>query len=426
MGAPFILSLFLVMLILGAPFAFAMGLAAFTGVVMFSGVDALIQFPIVAYQMLNTSAFLALPLFIMMGTIILHGKIGDELFEVSSSFLGHYRGGLAIASIVACALFAAISSSSLATAATIGGIAVPSMLRNNYPKKLVFGPVAAGGTLGVLIPPSGVLILYGAVTDVSVGDLFIAGALPGLILAAIFCATVAIMFRRENVTPPPKASWRERMAALRKAFWAITLAVSVLGGLYSGLFTPNEAGGVGVVLALIVTVLIKRTIRPADLPAILIEGTKFSGFILGAIIASSLFNHLLIEMRVIEVLTNYVLGVEVNTTIILIMIAALLIFLGMFFEVSPLVLIITPILFPIITALGVDPVWFGVYLVVAIETAFLTPPVGMNLFIIQAIGRKHVDTTFAEVMRSTAPYLGSLLLMLAILLMFPGITHVFL
>lgn len=426
MGAPFILSLFLVMLVLGAPFAFAMGLAAFTGVVMFSGFDALIQFPIVAYQMLNTAAFLALPLFIMMGTIILHGKIGDELFDVSRSFLGHYRGGLAVSSIVACALFAAISSSSLATAATIGGIAVPSMLRQGYPKKLVFGPVAAGGTLGVLIPPSGVLILYGAVTDVSVGDLFIAGVVPGLLLALIFCGTVAFMFRRNNVIPPPKANWAERRGALKRAFWAIVLAVSVLGGLYSGLFTPNEAGAVGVVLALIVTVVIKRTISLSRLPAVLIEGTKFSGFILGAIIASSLFNHLLIEMRVIETLTNFVLNVNVNTTVILVMIAALLIFLGMFFEVSPLVLIITPILFPIIMALGVDPIWFGIYLVVAIETAFLTPPVGMNLFIIQAIGRQHTDTAFSEVMRSTAPYLFSLLAMLVVLLAFPGITHVFL
>ncbi|CAK7041148.1 C4-dicarboxylate transporter DctM subunit [Kerstersia gyiorum] len=421
-----IVGLFLAMLILGMPFAFAMGLAALLGTVLGGGLDALIQFPIIAYQMLNTSTFMALPLFILMGTLIFHGRIGDELFALASSFLGHIRGGLAISSVVACALFAAISSSSLATAATIGSIAVPAMLKAGYPRKLVFGPVAAGGTLGVLIPPSGVMILYGAVTEVSVGDLFLAGIVPGLILTLLFCGMTAFLFRNDTSLRPPKATWAERGAALKKAGWACFLSLSVLGGLYSGLFTPNEAGAFGVVMALIVTVLIKRTITWQQLPKVMLEGTKFSGFILGAIVASSLFNHLLIEMRVIESLTHFALSADVSQTTVLIIIAALLVFLGMFFEVSPLVLIISPVLFPIITAMGIDPVWFGVFLVVAIESAFLTPPVGMNLFIIQEIGRRYTNTTFREVLMSTSPYLFCLLAMLVLLLVFPGMTRVFL
>jgi C4-dicarboxylate transporter DctM subunit len=422
--AGIILFVFLAFLMLGMPIAFALGLAAVTGFYWTGGVESFVQLPVVAYQMVDNIGLLPVPLFILMGTILLHGKIGNDFFNLAASFVGHRRAGLAMSTIVACAFFGAISASSLATAATIGSLSVPSMLRQGYPKSLVFGPVAAGGTLGILIPPSGVMILYGAATGVSVGDLFIAGFLPGIILTTMLCCMALAVTRGSRVTPLPRQTWPERLDAIRQSFWGLLLPVIVLGGLYVGFFTPSEAGAVGVVLGLVVSLFLKRTLSFSELPRVLIEGTKTSGFIFTIIIAAGLFNHLMSELLIIQKLTEFVVSWNAGPTVVLILISALLFVLGMFFEVAALVLVSVPILFPVITALGIDPLWFGIFFVVNIELAYLTPPVGMNLFIIQEIGRRYVNVTFLDVVRSTNPYTACLLLMLVLLMIFPSIATV--
>lgn len=416
-----VLLVFLLLLFFGAPIAFALGVAALGGFLWMGGPYVLVQFPIVAYQMLDSSNFLAVPLFILMGTILFHGKVGADFFNLAASFFGHYRAGAAIATICACAIFSAVSASSLATAATIGALSVPAMLKQGYPKRLVYGPIAAGGTLGILIPPSGVMILYGAMTDVSIGDLFTAGFIPGFILTGLLCLVAIFLTSGSDVKPLPRASWPERWESFKRSFWGILLPVIVLGGLYAGWFTASEAGAIAVVLSLIVTMLIKRTITLKQLPRILIEGTKTSGFLFAVIVASGLFNHLMTELFVIQRITEFVVNTGASKTSILILISALLFVMGMFFEVAALVLVMVPILFPVITALGIDPVWFGIFFVVNIEFAYLTPPVGMNLFIIQEIGRRYTATGFDDVVKSTLPYILCHCLMLVILLVFPQI-----
>jgi C4-dicarboxylate transporter DctM subunit len=412
---------FVALLAVGMPIAFALGTTAIAGFVQLGGLDSLIQVPIIAYQMLDSPAFLALPLFIVMGTVLLHGRIGGDFFELARAFVGHRRAGLAIATIVACAIFSAISASSLATAATIGALSVPSMLKQGYPPRLVYGPVAAGGTLGILIPPSGVMILYGAMTNVSVGDLFIAGIFPGILLTAMLCGIAIFLARGRNVTPTPRASWPERAAALRTSFWGLMLPVFVLGGLYAGFFTPNEAGAIGVVLSLFVTVVVKRTLPVRDLPKVFIDGTRTAGFLFGVIIAAGLFNHLMTELQFIQKFTALVTGSGASKLGVLLMISGLIFVMGMFFEVAALVLIMVPVLFPVVTAMGIDPVWFGIFFVVNVEFAYLTPPVGMNLFIIQEVGRRYRPTTFQEVVASAGPYLLAHAAMLAVLLAFPAV-----
>ncbi len=418
---------FMVLLIFGAPIAFALGVSSVIGFLVLSGVDALTQIPIIAYQMLDSSTFLALPLFVMMGTVLLHGRVGADFFELAATFVGHRRAGLSIATIFACAIFSAISASSLATAATIGSLSVPNMLKQGYPPRLVYGPVAAGGTLGILIPPSGVMILYGAMTDVSVGDLFVAGMLPGILLTLFLCSIAIFVAGGKDMKAPRRASWNDSWMSFRKSFWGLMLPVCVLGGLYTGFFTPNEAGAIGVVLSFVVTVLINRTLPVSRLPKVLLDGTKTAGFLFGVIIAAGLFNHLMTELKFIQGFTQFIVSIGVGPNSVLIMISLLLFVLGMFFEVAALVLIMVPILFPVITALGINPVWFGIFFVVNVEFAYLTPPVGMNLYIIQEIARKYLPkTSFGDVIVSTAPYLLAHLFMLAILMTFPQIVTVFL
>lgn len=415
---------FMVLLVFGAPISFALGVAAVVGYLWVGGLSNLVQLPIIGYQMIDSSVFLALPLFILMGTILLHGKVGADFFNLAAAFFGHRRAGLAIATIVACAIFSAISASSLATAATIGALSVPSMLRQGYPARLVYGPVAAGGTLGILIPPSGVMILFGAMTDVSIGDLFTAGIIPGLMLTTMLCLCAVIVSRRADMIPLPRSTWPERWTAIRQSSWGLTLPVIVLGGLYSGLFTPNEAGAVGVLASFLITMAVKRTITFETLPRVLLEGTKTAGFLFGVIIAAGIFNHVMTELRFISEFTDWVISMGTGRTTTIVMITLLIVVMGMFFEVAALVLIMVPILFPIILAMGIDPLWFGIYFVVAVEFAYLTPPVGMNLFIIQDIGRRYTRTSLIDVMKSVSPYLVAHIIMLLLLIFVPQIATV--
>jgi len=268
------------------------------------------------------------------------------------------------------------------------------------------------------------MILYGAATGVSVGDLFIAGVLPGIVLTILFCFVAMFLARGANVKPMPRAAWAERGAALRQSFWGMTLPVVVLGGLYAGVFTPSEAGAVGILLGLVVSVLIKRSLPVRELPRVLAEGTRTSGFLFAIIIASGLFNHLMNEFGMVQRLTEWVVSLNAGPTAVLLLISALLFVLGMFLEAAALILIMVPILFPIVKAMNIDPIWFGIFFVVNIELAFVTPPVGMNLFIVQEIGRRYTQVTFLDVVRSTNPYMLCLLFMLLVLLAIPSLATV--
>lgn len=413
----FILGL-LVLLLLGLPVAFSLGVTGMAGIYFFAGGTAVFsQMPLIAYKALDDFVLSAIPLYILMSQILLVGKVGSDLYDVGSKWLRHLPGGLGVATIVACAIFAAISGSSVATAVTIGMVAIPEMISRGYDKKTVLGMVAAGGTLGILIPPSIPMIIFGSITGESVGKLFMAGVVPGLLLALLFIIFI-VVFAAKKMVPQPPVPWAERMQALRKSLWGLLLPVLVVGGIYSGVFTPTEAAAVGTLYALVITFFIYRTLSWRDLPGILKDTVKTNSMILGIIIGAMIFGYVLTVLRIPQKLTEAVIAMSLNRWIILLFINILLLILGCFLETVSIILITLPILYPIILTLGFDPIWFAVIMVINMELALITPPVGMNLFVIQGISP---GTRMVEILKGVLPFALIMVAAIIILAYFPGI-----
>ncbi len=392
--------LLLVLLALGLPVAFSLGMGGVAGMLAFMGGEgALAQLPIIGYKSLDDFVLTAVPLYILMSQILLTGKVGNNLFELANKWLRHLPGGLGIATVMACAIFAAITGSSVACAVTIGAIAIPEMLSRGYDRALVLGCVAAGGTLGILIPPSIPMILYGAITDESIGKLFMSGVVPGAMLTFIFMTIV--VYRSRHLERDAKAPWSERMEALRKTFWGLLLPIIVVGGIYTGVFTPTEAAGIGTVYSLIITFFVYKTLGIKDLPAILNDTIKTTCMIFAIMIGASLFGFVLTILDAPQALTTYVVGLEANRWLIFIAINILLLFLGCILESVSIIFITLPILFPLIVQLGFDPIWFNVVMLLNLELALITPPVGMNLFVLQGISP---DSKMTQIIKGVIPF----------------------
>ena len=372
------------LLLIGMPVAFSLILTGMVGMYfLLGGINAFSQIPLIAYKSLDDFVLSAIPLYVLMSHVLLAGRVGSDLFEVASKWFRHWPGGLGIATIMACALFAAISGSSVATAVTIGAVAIPEMVSRGYDRRLVLGTVAAGGTLGILIPPSIPMILYGSITNESVGELFISGIVPGVLLTVMF--VLLMMFRARNMPRQEPSSWSERWEVSRRSSWGLFLPILVVGGIYTGAFTPTEAAAVGTVYSLFITFVIYRTLKFSDLSEILKDTVKTSTMIFGIIIGAILFGHVLTILQIPQQMTEWVAGQEVNRWIIMLGINVLLLFLGCILETVSIVLIALPILYPLIVKLGFDPIWFNVVMVINMELALITPPVGMNLFVIQGL-----------------------------------------
>lgn len=299
--------LLLVLLALGLPVAFALGMGGVAGMLAFmDGESALNQLPILGYKSLDDFVLTAVPMYILMSQILLTGKVGNNLFELANKWLRHLPGGLGIATVMACAIFAAITGSSVACAVTIGAIAIPEMLSRGYDRPLVLGAVAAGGTLGILIPPSIPMILYGAITDESIGKLFMSGVVPGIMMTAMIMGIV--VFRSRHLEREQAASWSERMEELRKNIWGLLLPVIVVGGIYTGVFTPTEAAGIGTIYSLIITFFIYKSLHLSDLPGILNDTIKNTCMIFAIMIGATLFGFVLTIFDAPQALTNTVVG----------------------------------------------------------------------------------------------------------------------
>ena len=321
----------LVLLVIGLPVAFSLGMAGVAGMFLFMGGDgALAQIPILGYKSLDDFVLTAVPLYILMSNILLTGKVGANLFELGNKWLRHLPGGLGVATVVACAIFAAITGSSVACAVTIGAIAIPEMLSRGYDRIVVLGAVAAGGTLGILIPPSIPMILYGAITEESIGKLFMSGVVPGVILTLMFIAVV--VYRCRNLPLEAPATWEERMSALRKSIWGLLLPVIVVGGIYTGIFTPTEAAAVGTVYSLIITFIIYRSLTFKDLPQILLGTVKTSCMIFAIMIGATLFGFVMTILDVPQTLTSFVVETEMSRWLAFVAINVLLLFLGCILE----------------------------------------------------------------------------------------------
>lgn len=410
-------SLFIIfLLVIGMPVAFALSVAGILGIIQFVDVSFLSQVPVIAYKTLDSYVLTSVPLYILMSQIMLTGRVGSGLFELGSKWMGHLPGGLGIATIFACAIFAAISGSSVATAVTIGAMAIPEMLKRGYDRKLVVGSVAAGGTLGILIPPSIPMILYGTITDESVGKLFMSGVVPGALLTVLFICY--IVFASWDKPREPRSSHAEKMKSLRENIWGLFLPVIIIGGIYTGIFTPTEAAAVGTVYALAITFFVYRSVTIQDMPAILRATIKTSCMIFSIMIGAMLFGYILTILQVPQALMRLVTEGDLNRWIVMLGINIMLLILGCVLETVSIILIILPMLYPIIKALGFDPIWFNVVLLINMELALITPPVGMNLFVIKGISE---DSSIQDIIAGAAPFAAIMVFEILLLCFVPEI-----
>lgn len=404
------------LLILGLPVAFTLSLLAVAGMYFFDGgTFAFAQIPIISYKSLDDFSLTALPMYVLMSQVLVISGVGRDLYDMASSWFRHLPGGLAIATIFVCTVFSAISGSSVATAVTVGSVALPEMVRRGYEKRHVLGLLAAGGTLGILIPPSIPMIIYGSVTGESVGKLFIAGIVPGIILTLSFMAFSAFQTRHIR---DGKATWKERMQASRKAIWGLILPVVIIGGIYNGTFTPTEAAAVGVVISFVIAIFVYRTINLATMKEILLATVKTNAMILFIIVGAMLLGYILTILQIPQDIVNYATGLDISPWVIFIFINIALLVLGMFLETVSILVITLPILYPIVIALGFDPIWFAIIMVVNMELALISPPVGLNLFVLKGLDK---ENTISEIVKGVVPYAAIMVIFIVILSIFPEI-----
>ena len=403
-------------LLLGVPVAFALG---GTGLVLlYAGGFSPLMAPQGILSTLDGFILLAVPLFLLMGNVLLKGGVGRDLFAAVQAWVGHWPGGLAVATILSCALFAAISGSSVATAATIGTVAIPEMTSRGYDRRHTYGLLAAGGTLGILIPPSIPMIVYGFVAEESVIALFLAGIGPGIALTVAFVVFAVLHARFSNTYQRMEPmAWSERGRATLRALPSFALAAVVVGVIYTGTATPTEAAAIGFAAALVITALILRTLSWADFVDAARDAMVTTVAILLIVAGAKVFGKAITLYRVPQDISAFISTNIEGPLLFILVVSVVLLLMGLVFEALSMVLIMTPVLLPAARALGFDPVWFGVYMVVMVECALITPPVGLNLYVIQSVAR----TTLAEVARGVLPFLAIMLGSVAVLYAWPDL-----
>ncbi len=411
----------LVLMLIRVPIAPSMGAVAVAGFAYLAGPGAalgiMIDSPIRTVTNFN---FSVVPLFILMGSLVSVSGMSRELFRAANAWLGHLPGGMAIATVFACGGFAAINGSSLASAATMTQVALPEMRRMGYDAGLSAGVVAAGGTLGIMIPPSVMFILYSILTDTDVGALFIAGVVPGLLAILLYCITILIIyqFKPEWLPRAPRSGITERLASLRDVWATAVLFFLIMGGIYGGFVTVTEAAGLGVMGALIIGVLRGR-LGWSGIEDALIDALRTSAAIFFILIAAFLFQYFLAVTQVSQLLGNFLIGLPFGPMGVVIAILAFYIIAGMVVDEIAMVLLTIPIFFPIVAGLGFDPVWFGVLVVVTVEIGLICPPVGIICFV---MNNMVPDIGLVNIYRGAMPFVLADLVWLALLVMFPGIS----
>ena len=408
------------LMLLRVPVGMAMGLVGVSGYAYLSGGGPALK--LVGQTSMRTVTdyqFGVIPMFLLMGAFVSTSGVSRELFRAANTFVGHRRGGLGLATIVSCGGFAAISGSSVATAATFSTVAYPEMRRYGYPQSFATGVIAAGGTLGAMLPPSTVLAVYGLITQQDVGKLFQAGIIPGLLAMAMYMVTIAVICRvRPNLLPTvPKASWAERAAGLKDVWAPLLLFVLVIGGLYGGIFTPTEAGGVGACGAFILGVL-RGKLGRVEIRASLLQATRTAAAVFTVLIGALLFGYFLTITQVPQKVTEFLTGLGIGTYGVLALIMLMYLVLGCLMDAMAMIILTVPIIFPVVTQLGFDPVWFGVIIVMTVELGLIHPPVGMNVFVIKSVVH---DVTFSSIFKGVLPFIATDILRLVILIVFPVI-----
>jgi len=423
----------LIFLLSGMPIAFGLGVPSVAFILLFMDRYQLEVMAHIVFEGVNDFGLLAIPLFILMGAIIAATRAGSDLYEGLHRWLHRLPGGLAVSNLISCAIFAALCGSSPATAAAIGTMGIPEMRKRGYPDALATGCIVAGGTLGILIPPSVTMIVYGIATQTSVGKLFLAGVIPGIIITFMMCIWVVIysFWAKSKAAPEGENqdgtkgrefykavsyTWREKLSAISRVIPFIIIIFLIMGSLYGGWATPSEAAGVGAVGALVLVIIIYQLTTWRDYKKILQMTVKENTMIMLIIATSFLFGAVLTKLYITQAVTQYIVGTGASKWVLMALINVFLLILGCFLPPVAIILIVNPILHPVITAYGFDPVWFGVIVTINMEVGLITPPVGLNLYIVKGIAP---DVSLSKVLIGSAPFVVILLLGIVILSIWP-------
>lgn len=409
-------ALFALMLI-GVPIAISLGLAGSLTIMFFSN-DTVSGLAIKLYETSEHYTLLAIPFFLLAGAFMTTGGVAKRLIDFANASVGHIRGGLAIGAVMACMLFAALSGSSPATIAAVGSIAIAGMVRSGYPQPFAAGIICNAGTLGILIPPSIVMVVYAAATNSSVGKLFMAGVVPGLLLGVILMGAIYMVAVKKNLPSLPRATLRQWLSAGRKSMWGLLLMVIILGGIYSGFFTPTEAAAVSAVYAGFIAMFVYKDMTVRDCPKVLLDAGKLTIMLMFIIANAMLFAHVLTTEQIPQQIAAWVTNLGLAPWMFLLIVNVVLLVAGSFMEPSAIILILAPILFPIAMELGIDPIHLGVIMVVNMEIGLVTPPVGLNLFVTSAV----TGMPLSSVVKAALPWLMLLLGFLMIVTYVPAVS----
>ncbi|GBU09726.1 C4-dicarboxylate transport system large permease component [Gammaproteobacteria bacterium] len=413
----FLFTLLFTLMLIGVPIAISLGLASVLTIFFFSP-DSPGGLVIKMFETSEHTTLLAIPFFLLSGAFMTTGGVARRLIDFANICVGHIRGGLAIGSVLACMLFAALSGSSPATVAAVGSIAIAGMVRSGYPKEFGAGIICNAGTLGILIPPSIVMVVYAAATEQSVGKMFIAGIVPGLLLGLILMVAIYIVARIKNLPAQPRASFREWLRSFRKAAWGLSLIVVILGGIYSGMYTPTEAAAVAAVYSACIALFVYKDMRIKDCPKVILESGKMTVMLMFIIANAMIFAHVLTTEQIPQTIAAYVNELGLSPWMFLLIVNIVLLIAGNFMEPSAIILILAPIFFPIAMELGIDPIHLGIIMVVNMEIGLITPPVGLNLFVTSAV----TGMPLTKTIKAAMPWLMLLLVFLMFVTYIPGIS----
>lgn len=402
---------------IGMPVAISLGLSSLLTIAFFSQ-DSLASLSIKLYETSEHYTLLAIPFFILAGALMTTGGVARRMIDFAIAAVGHLRGGLAIASILACMLFAAVSGSSPATVVAVGSIVIAGMVRNGYPKEFAAGVICNAGTLGILIPPSIVMVVYCAVTEQSVGRIFMAGVVPGIMLGLMLMMAVYWRAGKLNLKRAERASLGEVLSKFRQSLWGLALLVIIMGGIYGGVFTPTEAAAVSAVYALIVVVFIYKDLKFHQLPHVFVEASRTTVMLMFIVANAMLFAHVLTTERIPQTIAEHIMAFGMTPWMFLLVVNIILLIAGNFMEPTGIILILAPIFFPIATHLGIDPIHLGIIMVVNMEIGMVTPPVGLNLFVTSGI----TGMSIVEVTKAALPWLTVLLTFLMLVTYVPQIS----
>lgn len=411
--------LLIILLGSGTPIAFCLGFLGILGVAAFLDLGNLYQIAEIAADTGTNLFMLTLPLFVLMAEVVSFSGVGDDIYTAAHDWLSFLPGGLAISSIATCTGFSAICGSSPATAATVGVVAIPEMLKRGYSRRLAVGSIAVGGTLGILIPPSITMIIYGVITEVSIGKLFIAGVIPGLMLSGLLCAAIAVAVTMKPSLAPRhgSVSWQKRLASLKRVWAFLLLAFSIIGTIYAGIATPTESAAIGATVAMAIALFSGRLTLKA-LHGALVRSVAVTAMIMFLVIGGNVLAFLLSTLSIPQYVTEAMVSLNVSKWTIMIIINVVLLIMGCLLDPMAIMVISLPIIFPIVTQLGFDPVWFGVVVTMNVEMGMITPPVGLNLFILKG---SVPGITMEDIVRGAVPFVLLLMLGLAIIMIFPSL-----